>query len=111
MIESTEGWVEDIGSFEMIGGEAVVKIDPVYASSVKLENDYKVFLTPVSEDIVNLVITKKDPESFRVKGVTNDGRPANCSFDYRIVAKDRVRNSGRMEPVDIPDAINIPRIE
>ncbi|MDX9907026.1 MAG: hypothetical protein RBS55_10610 [Bacteroidales bacterium] len=111
MIESTEGWVEDIGSFEMIGGEAVVKIDPVYASSVKLDNDYKVFLTPVSEDIVNLVITKKDPESFRVKGVTNDGRPANCSFDYRIVAKDRVRNYGRMEPVDIPDAINISRIE
>jgi hypothetical protein len=49
---------------------------------------YKVFLTLVYEEMVLLVVTKKGPDHFIVKGTTLDGRSVSCSFDYRIVAKD-----------------------
>jgi hypothetical protein len=110
-VESTEGWTEDIGSAQMTDGKAVVKIDPVFASAVGLNVDYKVFITPVSEDIVDLVVTYKNVEAFGVKGLTRDGRPANCSFDYRIVAKDVAKRNTRMEVVEIPEPIDTPREE
>lgn len=110
-IESAENWIEDIGSGELVNGKAIVPIDPVFAIFVELENDYKVFLTPVSDDIVNLVVTFKNAESFGVKGVKADGRPATCTFDYRIVTKDNDRKTGRMEIVDIPETVIVPRTE
>lgn len=110
-IEAAEGWVEDIGSGELVNGKAVVNIDPVFASAVGLENNYKVFITPVSEDIVNLVVTYKNAESFGVKGIKADGRPADCSFDYRIVTKDDDRKTGRMEIINIPEPVIVPRNE
>ncbi len=110
-VESTESWVEDIGSAQMTDGKAVVKIDPVFASAVGLNVDYKVFITPVSEDIVDLVVTYKKTEAFGVKGLTRDGRLANCSFDYRIVAKDAAKSNIRMEVVEIPKPIYVGREE
>jgi len=59
--------------------------------------------------MVNLVITYKSPESFGVMGKTTDGRAATCSFDYRIVAKDNTKQNARMELVEIPDPVYMPR--
>jgi hypothetical protein len=108
-IQATECWIEDIGSAELRKGSAIVNIDPVFAQTVDLQNGYKVFLTPVSEEMVYLIVTAKSPDKFIVKGVTPDGRPASCSFDYRIAAKDREKRNARMEVVSIPDPVIIPR--
>jgi len=36
---------------------------------------------------VQLYLGAKTTTGFTVRGLTMDGRPANCSFDYRVVAK------------------------
>jgi hypothetical protein len=108
-IQATESWIEDIGTSDLLNGEAIVRIDPIFAQTVNLQDNYKVFVTPVSEEMVYLVVTKKSPGEFVVKGLTLDGRPASCSFDYRIVAKDSEKPHVRMEVVDIPEPVNMPR--
>ncbi len=110
-LQATESWIEDIGSSELRNGEATVAIDPVFTHTVGLQHDYKVFLTPVSEEVVLLVVTRKNPDWFTVRGTTLEGKPASCSFDYRIVAKDNENRSSRMEVVDIPDPVEVPRNE
>ena len=53
----------------------------------------------ITEESVLLSITAKTNTGFVVKGVTLDGRPANCSFDYRIVAKRLGVEDVRLRPV------------
>jgi hypothetical protein len=108
-IQATEYWIEDVGSADLRKGAATVNIDPVYAQSVDLQNGYKVFLTPVSEEMVILTVAGKSPDKFIVKGTTLDGRPASCSFDYRIMAKDNEKRNSRMEIVNIPEPVIVPR--
>jgi hypothetical protein len=110
-IQSTESLIEDFGSANVNKGSVVVAIDPIYAQAVDLQGGYMVFLTPVSEEIVLLTITEKSADHFSVKGATMDGRPATCRFDYRIVAKDIANRGARMEVVNIPDPIVVPRTE
>jgi hypothetical protein len=85
-VESPEVLFEDIGSAILAEGKIDVVIEPIFAQTVNLE-DYQVFLTPVSDVPVILYVTAKSPDSFSVQGVTLDGKPVSCSFDYRIVAK------------------------
>jgi hypothetical protein len=85
-IESPEVWFEDIGSAVLDEGKIEVAIEPIFAQTVNLE-DYQVFLTPISDVPAILYVVTKSPSSFIVQGVTLDGKPASCSFDYRIVAK------------------------
>jgi hypothetical protein len=85
-VESPEVLFEDIGSVILSEGKTEVVIEPIFAQTVNLE-DYQVFLTPVSDAPVILYVVAKTPTSFTVQGVTLDGKPAECSFDYRIVAK------------------------
>jgi hypothetical protein len=110
-IVATESWIEDIGSSILEDGEAIVTIDPVFAQAVDLEQGYKVFLTPVSEEMVFLTVSGKSPNEFRVKGMTLDGHSPSCSFDYRIMAKDKDNSKSRMEVVAIPDPVLVPRDE
>jgi hypothetical protein len=110
-LQATESWIEDFGSANLNKGSVVVEIDPIYAQAVDLQGGYKVFFTPVSDEIVLLTVTEKSADHFTVIGVTTDGRPASCSFDYRIVAKDLANRSARMEVVNIPDPITVPRTE
>ena len=108
-IQATESWIEDIGSSELRKGEATVSIDPVFAQTVDLHDGYLVFLTPVNEEIVCLVVTSKSTKEFVVKGSTLDGRPVSCNFDYKIVAKDSQKRNARMQVVNIPEPIIVPR--
>ena len=85
-LESTEVWFEDIGSAGLVEGKTEIIIESVFAQTVNLE-DYQVFLTPASDAPVILYVVVKTPASFTVQGVTLDGKPAECSFDYRIIAK------------------------
>jgi hypothetical protein len=85
-VESPEVWFEDIGLAALVEGKSVVAIEPIFAQTVNLD-DYQVFVTPISDIPVVLYVTAKTPAGFIVQGVTLDGKPASCSFDYRIVAK------------------------
>jgi hypothetical protein len=99
---SPEAWFEDFGSAALKGGKATVRIDPTFARTVNLEVDYHVYLTLVCDDLILLGVTDKGSTSFSVQGATLDGKPSTCSFDYRIVAKQRGYEDLRLEKVDLP---------
>ncbi len=99
-MESPEVWFEDFGSASLVEGEAKVGFDPIFAETVNLEVAYHVFLTPVCQEPVLLFVTDKDATGFSVRGVTLDGQPSQCAFDYRIVAKRLGYEHMRLEAVD-----------
>jgi hypothetical protein len=98
-LESPEVWLEDFGTASPIDGEATVVFDPIFAETVNLEMDYHVFVTPLCQEPVLLFVTAKTDTGFVVKGVTLDNQPADCAFDYRIVAKRLGVEDLRLEPV------------
>jgi len=107
--QSPEALIEDCGTAQMVNGQATVQIDETFAEITNTGSNYQVFLTPVSEEIVMLVVSNKTSASFTVKGETKDGKPATCGFDYRIVARDNESKAGRFEGVDIPEPVEVPR--
>jgi hypothetical protein len=98
-VESPGNWFEDFGSAQLVDGQAVVDIEPVYAQTVNLDEAYHVYLTPLCDQPVLLFVSLKDATSFTVQGVTLDGQPAQCGFDYRIVARRRGYEDIRLPPV------------
>jgi hypothetical protein len=101
-IESPEVWFEDIGSATLSDGKVEVFIEPIFAQTVNLE-DYQVFLTPVSDVPVILYVIAKSSTSFIVMGVTMDGQPAKCNFDYRIVARRLGYEDVRLQQPTVPE--------
>ncbi|MBN1485601.1 MAG: hypothetical protein JXA37_12875 [Chloroflexia bacterium] len=73
--------IETLGSVGLVEGQAYVALEPDFAG----EGDYQVFMTPLSQEPVLLYVTAKTADGFSVAGVTLDGRPATCAFDYRVV--------------------------
>ena len=92
-IESPEVWFEDFGIGTLKDGQAVVSIDPLFASTVNLD-DYHVFLTPLG-DCQGLYVADKTSTSFEVHEL--GGGNANVSFDYRIVAHRLGHETARLE--------------
>ncbi len=86
-VESPEVWFEDLGTVVLVDGEATVAFDPVFAETVNLEEAYHVFVTPLCQEPVLLFVTAKSAAGFTVRGVTLDGEPSQCGFDYRVVAR------------------------
>lgn len=82
--ESPENWFEDFGKGALIGGKAVIQIDPLFAQTVNTSVEYHVF--PVSEgDCKGLYITNKTSVSFEVREM--QGGTSDVPFSYRLVAK------------------------
>jgi hypothetical protein len=98
-VEGPEVWFEDIGSATLVDGQANVALEATFAQTIDLQ-EYQVFLTVVGDEPVLLYVSAKTTQGFTVKGVTMDGQPANCSFDYRIVANRLGYENVRLEPVD-----------
>lgn len=86
-MESPGVWLEDFGSASLVNGVATVTLEPIFAETVNTEKDYHIFVTPLCEEPVLVFVTSKTTTGFTVRGVTLDGQPTNCSFDYRIAAK------------------------
>ena len=97
-IESPEVWLQDFGSASLVDGSATVAFEPIFAETVNLEMDYHVFVTPVCQEPALLFVTAKDTSGFTVRGVTLDGQPAACGFDYNVVAKRLGLEDIRLEP-------------
>jgi hypothetical protein len=94
-MESPESWLEDFGSGALEKGVAQVTIDSLFASTVNLEGEYHVFLTPLG-DSNGLYVTNKTATGFEVR--ESGGGTSNIAFDYRIVAHRAGYEDLRMEP-------------
>jgi hypothetical protein len=94
-IESPEVWFEDFGTAQLVNGQAVVIIEPVFAQTVNLTETYHVFLTPLGD--CGLYVAEKSSTFFVVRAL--NGKACNIAFDYRIVAKRLGYESKRLEPV------------
>jgi hypothetical protein len=92
-IESPEVWFEDFGSGRLANGSATIPIEPVFASTVNLDEGYRVFVTPVN-GWASLYVSDKSGTSFRV--IDAEGS-SNIEFDYRVVAKRRGYEDVRLE--------------
>ncbi|MFH1336147.1 MAG: hypothetical protein ABII96_06485 [Candidatus Zixiibacteriota bacterium] len=102
-MESPEVWFEDLGKASLVNGETTVAFESIFAEAANLQVDYHVFLTPLCQEPVLLFVTDKDAKSFTVRGVTLNGQPTDCTFDYRVVAKRLGYEQVRLEPVSIEE--------
>jgi hypothetical protein len=104
--QSPEAWVEDLGTATLVDGRAVVTIRPDFASTVNLNVDYHVFLTPLG-DCRGLYVARKTPTSFEVREL--GGGRSDIAFDYRIVAKRQGYEALRMQAV--PESVPLDKKE
>ncbi len=93
-LESPQNWFEDFGSAQLVDGAVIVAIEPVFAQTVNLNEEYHVFLTPLGD--CPLYVAGKTPQGFIVQAM--DGRACSIAFDYRIVARRLGYEQLRLEP-------------
>ncbi len=103
-VESPEHWFEDFGTGQLINGQAIITIEPVFAKTVNLTDDYHVFLTPLGD--CALYVKEKSPTSFSVRAL--GGQTCSIVFDYRIVAKRLGYEDIRLAEVDTPPTMEPP---
>lgn len=101
-MSSTEVWLEELGSGTLLDGRADVPIDPVFAKAVALDEEYNVFLTATCQEPALLFVSEKAAGHFTVQGVSLDGQPSSCGFDYRLAAKRLGYENARLEAIEIP---------
>ncbi|MBN1884342.1 MAG: hypothetical protein JW876_02300 [Candidatus Krumholzibacteriota bacterium] len=105
-VASAENWFEDVGEDRLAGGEATVRIDPVFAQTVDTGAGYHVFLTPLGDRA--LYVAEKSGDRFVVRGLGEGNE--DIAFDWRIVAKRRGHEAKRLAPAPDPARLR-PRIE
>ncbi len=99
--ESPEVWFEDFGQAQLVNGQAVVAIEPIFAQTVNLSETYHVFFTPLGD--CGLYVAEKTPASFTVQAL--GGQTCNIAFDYRIIAKRLGYEKNRLEPAADPNQL------
>jgi hypothetical protein len=82
-VESPEIWFEDFGSAALAAGIATVAFDPVFADTVNLDLEYRVFLTPRG-DCEGLYVASQSSMGFEVRELR--GGKSDVAFDYRVIA-------------------------
>jgi hypothetical protein len=93
-IEGSENWFEDVGTSQLLNGEAVVNLESVFSQTVNADMNYHVFLTP-NGDCKGLYVTQKTATSFVVREL--GGGKSSIGFDYRIMAKRKGYENIRLE--------------
>ena len=91
--ESTEVWFSDYGFGQLQDGQVVIRIDPLYAQTVNLEEPYHVFVQVYGD--AEVYVTSRTPTQFEVLLREGD---AGVEFSYRIVAKRLGHETDRLEP-------------
>jgi hypothetical protein len=97
--ESTGVYFSDYGFGKLKDGKAVIKIDPLFAETVNLNQDYFVFLQPYAK--AELYVSQTGPRAFEVS--LNTGDP-EARFAYRLVAKRRGFEQARLQPAPWADS-------
>ena len=77
--------VEDFGEAQLANGQALVRLDPAFASTLDPRSNYMVFITAQGETHGSLYVAQKSAQGFVVRE-TQAGR-SNVAFDYRIVGR------------------------
>ncbi len=108
-ISAAEAWYEDLGSDSLVDGKVTITIDPLFSQTVSLIDEYQVQVTATCSEPVLLFVSEKTDKSFTVQGVSLDGKPSFCGFDYRISAKPLGYEGVRLETVDIPVPVIVDR--
>jgi hypothetical protein len=75
--------MEDVGEAQLVGGQAMVRLEPAFASAIDTRRSYLVFITPQGETN-SLYVTQKTAVGFVVR---ERNGVSNAVFDYRIVAQ------------------------
>jgi len=75
--------VEDTGTAQLVGGSAVVLLDPTFAASIDAKSGYRVLLTPRG-DTQGLFVAAMAADRFIVR--ESQGGRTTVSFDYRVLA-------------------------
>ncbi|HEY7980932.1 MAG TPA: hypothetical protein VID19_05565 [Candidatus Eremiobacteraceae bacterium] len=75
--------VEDLGEAHLNLGQAYVRLDPRFASTMNQAHPYLVFITPQG-DTAGLYVSQKTATGFLVR---EHGGQSDIAFDYRIVAE------------------------
>jgi hypothetical protein len=102
--QATSRTIEDVGSANLIGGSAVVHIDPSFAESID-PSGYEIFLTP-DGDTRGLFVASKGASSFVVHEC--QGGRSTLAFDYRIVAHPYSHATERLRVASSPSAFGWP---
>jgi hypothetical protein len=97
-MESPRVLFEDVNTAQLINGQAVVIIDPVFAQTVDLTQPYQVFLTPGGD--CSLYVSSKTTTAFTVSA--QGGQTCSISFDYRIIAVRQGYADTRLEQAEDP---------
>ncbi len=92
--ESTEVWFSDYGFGQLQDGQALIKIDTVFAETVNLDEPYHVFLQAYGD--AELYVTERGRNSFRVV-VKESSIDKNSEFSYRLVGKRLGFENARLE--------------
>jgi hypothetical protein len=101
--ESTEVWFTDYGFGHLQDGQTVIRIDPLFAETVNLNEPYHVFIQAYGK--ATLYVSQRTPSTFEV--CLTEGDP-NVEFSYRLVAKRRDYERARLERA--PSADNDPNL-
>jgi hypothetical protein len=104
--QSTQNIFSDQGTAQLVGGKAIINIDPKFATAANVRVNYQVFLTPNSADTLGLAVVNKTATSFEVREL-GKGR-GNFAFDWRIDALRAGHEGERMAPASARPDGNIP---
>lgn len=96
--EAPEILFQDFGTAKLTNGTAEIKIDPILAKNIVVNEKHplKVFIQ-LEGDCNGVYVTNKSQEGFEVKELQNG--TSNISFSYQIVASraDRTDNEGNIQ--------------
>lgn len=115
-VEAPESWFEDFGEGKIVNGVAEVKLDPEFAAVVDTGTMH-VFLTE-HEDNHSLHVPAKTATGFTVQASSSALAARNLkasgvtsTFSYRVVAKRKDVQGGRLAKVQLPPMPQPPKQE
>lgn len=94
---ATQQVIVDEGTATLKDGHVVITVDPLYAQTVELGTDYRVFVTAKSANTAGLGVINQTATSFEI-GELNGGQ-SNFQVDWRIEAGRRGHAKERLAPV------------
>lgn len=95
---TAQATMEDTGTARLSQGEAAVRFDPAFASTIDASRGYQVFLTP-NGDTRGLYVSAKYEGGFVVR--ENERGRSSVYFDYRIVAHPHGVSEARLPQVNV----------
>ena len=98
-MESPESWFEDFGRARLTGGRAEVQLDPDFAALVRTD-DFHVFLT-AEDETSGLYVAERSETGFEVR--EQRGGDGEVPFSYRVVARRRDVDAGRLAAFELPE--------